>query len=80
MALEQAEQAKRQELNKHRLPPPHWPDVDNSDPWYDGRSPIHDYTIVASPRIGTVLDVDAVVHILQCGDWLREPARPPTAE
>jgi len=69
-ALEKAESQKRKKMNKMRpAEPKRWPDVDNSDPWYDGRSPIHAYTIVDSPREGTVLGVEEVVRILGKGKW-----------
>ena len=42
---------------------PRWPDVLRGDPWYDGRSPLHDYTIVDSPRGGTVLEEESVVEL-----------------
>jgi hypothetical protein len=62
--LEQAEsQARFGFPNLDRGLPARWPDgtCDNADPWYDGRG--HDFTIVDSPRCGTVLpyaDVCAV--------------------
>ena len=49
-ALEQAETVKRKRLGKQRTGQPRWPDVDNDDPWYDGRSQAHAYTIVDAPR------------------------------
>jgi hypothetical protein len=42
------------------------PGYDNADPWYDGRA--HGYTIVDSPRAGTLLTADEVESIfLQFG-------------
>jgi hypothetical protein len=70
-ALEAAEKQRREVLGKQRPPPPRWPDVDNADPWYDGRAALHAYTIVDAPREGTVLDLHEVVDILQQDDWLR---------
>ncbi|MBV9125232.1 MAG: hypothetical protein JO112_17895, partial [Planctomycetes bacterium] len=66
----QAEEAKRERLGKKRSGPPRWEDVSNSDPWYDGRSPAHAYTIVDSPHEGTVLDLREILEILQEGKWL----------
>jgi hypothetical protein len=37
------------------------PGYDNADPWYDGRA--HSYTIVDSPRAGTVLTADEIESI-----------------
>ena len=39
------------------------PGYSSPDPWYDGRSPAHNYTIIDSPRSGTVLtkaEIEAV--------------------
>jgi hypothetical protein len=70
MALERAESEKRRTLGMERpTDQPRWADVDNSDPWYDGRSPIHAYTIVDSPHAGTVLSVAEVRSILVGGRW-----------
>jgi len=73
--LEKAETAKRKKLKKQRpkvgKAEARWKDVDNADPWYDGRSPIHAYTIVDSPRMGTVMTVEEVVHILEKGKWTK---------
>jgi hypothetical protein len=42
------------------------PGYDNSDPWYDGRA--HRYTIVDSPRMGSLLTADAIETVfLQFG-------------
>jgi hypothetical protein len=38
------------------------PGYANSDPWYDGRG--HEYTIVDSPRAGSVLTVDEVREVM----------------
>lgn len=77
-ALEEAESKKRGEA-KFRPGPPRWPDVDNIDPWYDGRSPLHAYTIVDSPREGSVLTVDEVVTIVCSRKWqkLQPGGQPP---
>ena len=58
--LEKAEAAKRKELGLERHGE-NRPGYDSPDPWYDGRSPLHNYTIVDSPRNGTML----------CGEELR---------
>jgi hypothetical protein len=77
-ALEAAERVARERLRKPRpMDQPRWQDVDNNDPWYDGRSPIHKYTIVASPRMGTVLSVEEVVRILEQGAWLQQVGEHP---
>ena len=69
-ALEKAEDKKRRQMNKVRdAVPRRFEDVNNSDPWYDGRSPIHAYTIVDSPHAGTVLTLEEVIKILQKGSW-----------
>ena len=66
--LERAESARRKDLDP-RIPVPRWNDgtVDNDDPWYDGRG--HAYTIVDSPRIGTILSYDEVVALAVGGDF-----------
>jgi hypothetical protein len=70
MALEAAEKAKRNSMpGKLRPGPPRWPDVDNNDPWYDGRSAAHSYTIVAAPRLGTVLTMPEILEILESPIW-----------
>lgn len=73
-SLEKAEEKKRKRIGRKRPGPPEvkprWEDVSNNDPWYDGRSPAHAYTIVDSPRMGTVLSLDEVLKILEKGAWL----------
>jgi len=54
-ALEAAETAKRLRLNRPRRGAPR-PGYAGPDPWYDGRSPLHGYTIVDAPHGGTLLD------------------------
>jgi hypothetical protein len=70
-ALETAESDKRIQLKQPRpTDKPRWDDVDNNDPWYDGRLPVHNYTIVDSPHEETVLDLDEVVKIvLDSNQW-----------
>jgi hypothetical protein len=59
--LEQKEHTKRKRLGRERpVQPVRYP-CDNSDPWYFGWS--HDYTIVDSPRGGTVLTGEEVRKI-----------------
>lgn len=65
MALERLEVEARAGTGRLRSPPPRWPDVTNSDPWYDGRSPIHAYTIVDTPDSGTVLTAERVIETLE---------------
>lgn len=74
-ALEEREREKRERLDQRREGPPRYPDVDNNDPWYDGRSPAHAYTIVDSPRQGTVLDLAEVVQVLREGKWVEKETR-----
>jgi hypothetical protein len=59
-ALERAEVGLRAEVGCPRPGPPRWPDVTNSDPWYDGRSALHGYTIVDTPHRGTLLTDEQV--------------------
>jgi len=69
-ALDVAETAKRAELPGRERPVEHKrPGFDNSDPWYDGRSPVHAYTIVAAPHAGTVLTMAEVLEIVKSGAW-----------
>jgi serine/threonine protein kinase len=68
--LDEAEAARRVQLHgvddrnadpvTGELLPPR-PGYGNSDPWYDGRG--HEYTIVDSPRSGTVLTADEIEKI-----------------
>lgn len=46
---------------------------DNSDPWYDGRG--HDWTIVASPRSGTVLSLSTIEKTLTESSFWEIPLR-----
>jgi hypothetical protein len=51
------------------------PGYDNADPWYDGRA--HGYTIVDSPRAGTVLTADEIEQIfLDYGEGKAVPLPP----
>lgn len=61
-ALEARESEKRQTLGKPRPVHPIRPPADNSDPWYFGQG--HHYTIVDSPREGTILTADEVKAVL----------------
>jgi tRNA A-37 threonylcarbamoyl transferase component Bud32 len=63
-ALEAAEVHGRALRGLERPGPPRWPDVTNSDPWYDGRAPAHGYTIVDTPHSGTVIPEDEVQRIV----------------
>jgi len=58
-ALESAEQAKRQQLGCPRTGSVR-EGFDSPDPWYDGRSALHGYTIVDAPRDGTVLSPEEI--------------------
>jgi len=64
-ALEKAETEKRKQLGKERPIEPRRPGYDNSDPWYDGRAPIFNYTIVDTPRDGTVLTEKEIREIVE---------------
>jgi len=57
--LEQAEVKKRKLLGLERTGEKR-PGYDSPDPWYDGRSPLHSYTVIDSPKVGTVLNSDEV--------------------
>lgn len=63
-ALERRETRRREELGLPREGPPR-PGYRNADPWYDGRGDLHAFTIVASPREGTVLAPDEVEAVVQ---------------
>ena len=52
--LEHAETMKRRLLGRERRGPAR-PGYGSPDPWYDGRSPLHRFSIVDSPHDGTVL-------------------------
>jgi len=62
--LEKAETEKREKLGKVRKGE-NRPGYDSPDPWYDGRSPLHNYTIIDSPRGGTVLQMMKVKNIVR---------------
>jgi class 3 adenylate cyclase len=59
--LESHESAERKRLGKERSVHPIRPPADNSDPWYFGWG--HGYTIVDSPRDGTILTAEEVRKI-----------------
>jgi len=61
-ALEEAESRKRRSLGKERPTQPRRYPSDNADPWYFGQG--HAYTIVDSPREGTILSELEVREIL----------------
>ncbi len=70
-ALERSEAEARAEMGFLRPLPPRWPDVTNSDPWYDGRAPIHGYTVVDIPDCGTVLTSEEVCRIVDdTASWI----------
>jgi serine/threonine-protein kinase len=69
--LEAREVLRRTERGELRGGEPRWADVTNDDPWYDGRSPLHGFTIVDSPRRGTVIDVAEVIDLaLHTDAWI----------
>jgi hypothetical protein len=59
--LNKAEKGKREKLGI-KLNEPNRPGYNMPDPWYDGRG--HNYTIIDSPRMGTVLDFDEILDIV----------------
>ncbi len=62
--LEKAEQEKRKALGCE-IQGESRPGYDSPDPWYDGRSPLHNYTIIDSPRAGTILTKEEIQSVLQ---------------
>ena len=65
-ALEDAEQARRLAIGDPtllRAGTPRYPWVDHDDPWYTGVG--HGYTIVDSPRSGSVLDYERIADLAQ---------------
>ena len=74
-ALEDAETARRRALGQERRGTPR-PGYASPDPWYDGRSPLHRFTIVDAPHGGTVLTPPAVRAVFEA--WLESlpQARP----
>jgi hypothetical protein len=61
--LEKKETEIREYMGKRRLGQ-NRPGFDSPDPWYDGRSPLHQYTIIDSPRDGTVIEMEVIRSIL----------------
>ncbi|MBF0531329.1 MAG: hypothetical protein HQK55_19075 [Deltaproteobacteria bacterium] len=61
--LEDAETEKRQRLGKMRTGSVR-PGYKGPDPWYDGRSPLHNFSIVDTPHGGTVLTWEEIVSLL----------------
>ena len=62
--LEQAEAEKR-EIHGLERQGKNRPGYNSPDPWYDGCSPLHNYTIIDSPRGGTILTKAEIQSILQ---------------
>lgn len=62
--LETAEVGKRKRLGQERRGAPR-PGYASPDPWYDGRNPLHNYTIVDTPRNGTVLTWEEVLGVVE---------------
>lgn len=62
--LNSDEKAKRIEQNIF-LDEPDRDGYDMPDPWYDGRG--HNYTIIDTPKMGTVLDLEEIVEIINKG-------------
>lgn len=61
--LEAAETEKRRQLGCERRGEPR-PGYLSPDPWYDGRNPLHNYTIVDTPRNGTVLTQEEILALV----------------
>ena len=59
--LNKAEKLKREKLGI-KLNEPNRPGYDMTDPWYDGRG--HNYTIVDSPKTGTLLSLEEILKII----------------
>jgi len=62
--LEKAEQEKRK-TSGCEIQGENRPGYASPDPWYDGRSPLHNYTIIDSPRAGTILSQKEIRDIFQ---------------
>jgi len=63
-ALEKAEKAKREQIGQVRTGT-NRPGYDSPDPWYDGRSPLHAYTIVDAPHGGSVLTEPEIRRVFE---------------
>jgi len=63
--LEAREVLRRAERGHEEQGLPRWPDVIREDPWYDGRSSLHDYTIVDRPTHGTLLSWEEISQVVQ---------------
>ena len=61
--LEEAETVKRKKLGMPREGI-NRPGYNSPDPWYDGRSPLHNYSIIDSPNSGTILTKSEVRQIV----------------
>ena len=61
--LEEVEKKKRKALGMERQGQPR-PGYTSSDPWYDGRDSFHNYTIIDTPRNGTLLTWDEIQKIV----------------
>ena len=61
--MEEAEEKKRKALGMERQGKPR-PGYTSSDPWYDGRNSLHNYTIIDTPRNGTLLTWDEIQKIV----------------
>ena len=66
-ALEIAETKKREKLGEIRQGQ-NRPGYDSPDPWYDGRSPLHAYTIVDAPHQGSILTATEIRAVFE--KWL----------
>ena len=62
--LEDAETIKRIKAGKERQGKPR-PGYRSSDPWYDGRNSLHSYTIIDTPRGGTVLTWKEIQEVIK---------------
>ncbi len=60
--IEQAETEKKKQLGLERQGE-NRPGYNSPDPRYDGRSPLHHYTIIDSPRAGTVFMVKELRNV-----------------
>jgi len=65
-ALNQAEKKKRASLGIV-LNEPNREGYDMPDPWYDGRNPSHNYTIIDTPKRGSELSFEEILNL--CLGW-----------
>lgn len=68
LEIEEQRERRRQQLVDDREGPPRYTEFPGiADPWYDGRG--HEWTIVDSPRLGTVLSYPQILAVLKRRFW-----------